>query len=95
MLSCGGGVVKTAANVRALRRNGVVLFIDRPVEKLRVGGSRPLSTDREALERMAAQRGPLYRAAADITVDNSGEPFARAAAAAKEAICAYFGIERP
>lgn len=95
VLSCGGGVVKTAANVRALRRNGVVLFIDRPVEKLRVGGSRPLSTDREALERMAAQRGPLYRAAADITVDNSGEPFARAAAAAKEAICAYFGIERP
>ena len=71
-----------------------MLFIDRPVEKLRVGGSRPLSTDREALERMAAQRGPLYRAAADITVDNSGEPFARAAAAAKEAICAYFGIER-
>lgn len=94
VLSCGGGAVKTPANVRALRRNGLVVYLERPVEKLRVGGSRPLSTDREALERMAAERRPLYEAAADITVDNSGEPFARAAEAAKEAICAHFGIER-
>ncbi len=39
VLSCGGGAVKRAENVRALRQNGVVLFIDRPVEALAVGGA--------------------------------------------------------
>ena len=72
VLSCGGGVVKTATNVRALRRNGVVLFIDRPVEALAVGGSRPLSSSMEALRTMEAQRRPLYRAAADAVVPNTG-----------------------
>ena len=38
VLSCGGGAVKRTENVRALRQNGVVLFIDRPVEALAVGG---------------------------------------------------------
>ena len=42
VLSCGGGAVKRAENVRALRQNGVVLFIDRPVDALAVGGGRPL-----------------------------------------------------
>lgn len=95
VLSCGGGAVKTAQNVRALKQNGLVVWIDRPVEKLRTGGNRPLSTDMDALRRMEAERLPLYRAAADMRIDNAGEPFSRAAKAAKEEICAYFGIERP
>ena len=49
LLSCGGGVVKRPENLRALHQNGVVLFIDRPVEALAVGGSRPLSSSMEAL----------------------------------------------
>ena len=59
-------------HVRALRQNGVVLFIDRPVEALAVGGSRPLSSSMEALRTMEAQRRPLYRAAADAVVPNTG-----------------------
>ena len=72
VLSCGGGAVKRAENVRALRQNGVVLFIDRPVEALAVGGNRPLSSSAEALRTMEAQRRPLYRAAADAVVPNTG-----------------------
>ena len=72
LLSCGGGVVKRPENLRALRQNGVVLFIDRPVEALAVGGSRPLSSSMEALRTMEAQRRPLYRAAADAVVPNTG-----------------------
>ena len=68
LLSCGGGVVKRPENLRALHQNGVVLFIDRPVEALAVGGSRPLSSSMEALRTMEAQRRPLYRAAADAVV---------------------------
>ncbi len=95
VISCGGGIVKRAANVKALRQNGLVVFIHRPVELLKVGGSRPLSTSREELARMEAQRRPLYEAAADITVKNDGEPFSKAARAAEEAVYEAFGIERP
>lgn len=72
LLSCGGGAVKRPENLRALHQNGVVLFIDRPVEALAVGGSRPLSSSMEALRTMEAQRRPLYRAAADAVVPNTG-----------------------
>lgn len=95
ILSCGGGIVTQPQNIPVLRQNGLVLFIDRPVEKLRIGGDRPLSTDQEALRRMEAVRRPLYEAAADMMISNAGEPFSRAADAAKEAICAYFSDQRP
>ena len=72
LLSCGGGVVKRAENLRALHQNGVVLFIDRPVETLAVGGERPLSSSMDALRRMEAQRLPLYLAAADAVIPNTG-----------------------
>ena len=89
VLSCGGGAVKRAENVRALRQNGVVLFIDRPVEALAVGGNRPLSSSAEALRIMEAQRRPLYLAAADAVISNTGT-LAEALAAAQEALDEIF-----
>ena len=74
LLSCGGGIVKRRENVRALRQNGVVLFLDRPLEKLAVGGGRPLSSSPEALRQMEAERRPLYQAAADAVIPNDGSP---------------------
>ena len=72
LISCGGGIVKRPENLRALHQNGVVLFIDRPVEQLTVGGGRPLSSSVEALHQMEAQRRPLYLAAADAVIPNNG-----------------------
>ena len=72
LLSCGGGVVKRPENLRALHQNGVVLFLDRPVEALAVGGGRPLSSSMDALRTMEAQRRPLYLAAADAVIPNTG-----------------------
>ncbi len=72
LISCGGGTVKRGENMRALRQNGVVLFIDRPLEALTVGGGRPLSSSAEALRRMEAERRPLYEAAADAVIPNDG-----------------------
>jgi shikimate dehydrogenase len=89
VLSCGGGAVKRTENVRALRQNGVVLFIDRPVEALAVGGNRPLSSSAEALRTMEAQRRPLYLAAADAVISNTGT-LAEALAAAQEALDEIF-----
>ena len=50
----------------------MVLFIDRPLEALTVGGGRPLSSSPEALRAMEAQRRPLYEGAADAVVQNDG-----------------------
>ena len=89
VISCGGGVIKTPGNARALRQNGVVLFIDRPVEALAVGGNRPLSSSAEALRTMEAQRRPLYLAAADAVIPNKTTP-ADAVTAAMEALDEIF-----
>lgn len=89
VLSCGGGVVKRPENLRAIRQNGVVLFIDRPLDALTVGGGRPLSTSTEALKAMEAQRRPLYLAAADAVIPNE-TTVADAVAAALEALDAIF-----
>ena len=89
LLSCGGGAVKRPENLRALHQNGVVLFIDRPVEALAVGGDRPLSSSMDALRTMEAQRRPLYLAAADAVVPNNGT-LEDAVRAAQEALDEIF-----
>ena len=78
VLSCGGGAVKRAENIRALRQNGVVLF-----------GDRPLSSSAAALRTMEAQRRPLYLAAADAVISNTGT-LAQTLAAAQEVLDEIF-----
>lgn len=89
LLSCGGGAVKRGENIRALKQNGVVLFLDRPLEALTVGGGRPLSSSSEALKQMEAERRPLYLAAADAVVPNNST-VAEAVAAAMEKLDEIF-----
>lgn len=91
VLSTGGGAVLRPENVAALRQNGPVVFIDRPLDLLRTGGGRPLSIDRAALAAMEEKRRPLYKAASDIRIPNNTDVFRRAAKAAEEALHAYFG----
>ena len=83
VIATGGGAVLRAQNVRALRQNGVVVYIDRPLGQLAVGGARPLSQSAEALAAMHAARAPLYAAACDARVENDG-PFESVAEAIKE-----------
>lgn len=89
LLSCGGGVIKRPENLRALRQNGVILFLDRPLESLVVGGGRPLSSSTDALRTMEAERRPLYLAAADAVVPNNST-VTDAVAAAMEALDEIF-----
>ena len=73
MIATGGGAILTAENRTALRQNGVVVFLEREIEKLARAG-RPLSRDEEAVRQLYAKRLPLYREAADVTVTVSGKP---------------------
>ena len=72
VISCGGGVIKNPLNMRALSLNGFVVHIKRNLNKLHTGGRRPLSSDRAALKRMAAERFPLYEKYSEATVENNG-----------------------
>ena len=60
IVATGGGAVLRAQNVRALRQNGVVVYIDRPLGQLAVGGARPLSQSAEALAAMHGSCRRLY-----------------------------------
>ena len=70
VIACGGGVVKNPANSRALRQNGPVLWVRRPLSRLATRG-RPLSKGGEALRQMEAERMPLYTAAATAELENN------------------------
>ena len=52
----------------ALKENGIIVFIDRPLEKLVTTDNRPLSKTRELLKKRYDERYGLYNKAADITV---------------------------
>ena len=70
VIACGGGVIKNPANTRALRQNGPVLWVRRPLERLATGG-RPLSKGGAALKQLEAERTPLYEAAATAVLENN------------------------
>lgn len=72
VVATGGGAVLDSENVRALKHNGAVIFIDRSVGRLTSTPDRPLSSSREALLRLFNERYALYRAASDARVDGDG-----------------------
>ncbi len=73
VIATGGGAILREHNRLALRQNGVVIFLERPLEKLATAG-RPLSRGGTALQELYAQRLPIYREIADHTVAVSDDP---------------------
>lgn len=74
VIATGGGAVLKEENVSALKYNGKIIFIDRPLESLVATDSRPLSADREALERLYHHRYPIYQSICDAAVPSIGGP---------------------
>ena len=74
IVATGGGTVLRRQNVEALRRNGRLFLLDRPLEALTPSEERPLGDTREKLARLYRERMPVYRAAADEVVPVSGTP---------------------
>jgi shikimate kinase len=77
VIAVGGGAVLDPENVRRLQEGGLLVYLTaRPDVILgRVGDakSRPLLRDdpRATVTRLLAERGPVYAAAADVTIDTS------------------------
>ena len=84
IIATGGGAVLDAENVRALKQNGVLVFLDRRPENLIATDDRPLASRRSALEKLYAERYDIYYAAAELHIDANTTPEAEADAILKE-----------
>ena len=70
VISCGGGVVTRPENLPLLRQNSTIVMMDRKIDELSSKG-RPISQSR-GVQALAAERLPLYRAWADLTISCTG-----------------------
>ena len=56
-------------NISALKYNGKLYFIDRPLDKLIPTESRPLSSDRMSIEKLYNERYSTYCNCCDLRID--------------------------
>ena len=66
IIATGGGAILRDENVRRLKRNGTLIFLDRPLEALIATPDRPLSANPEALRARFLERYDRYCAVADV-----------------------------
>ena len=78
IISTGGGAVLRKENVRALKRNGRIFFIDADLKRLTATEDRPFSDTEEKLKRLYNERIDIYRASADVTLPDMETPKALA-----------------
>lgn len=75
VISTGGGVIKNTANIKALKTNGVIIYLDRPIENILQDidiQSRPLLKDGpDKLYELYQQRHHLYLEACDYCIKNT------------------------
>ena len=73
MIATGGGVILDEKNVLALKRNGVIVYLDRKIDNLIATDSRPLSSNVDDLKKLYDKRKPLYERYAEITIDDNDD----------------------
>lgn len=69
IISTGGGCVLNPDNIRMLKQNGKVVFINRSLENLLCTKDRPLSSSKEAVQKLYDARFNLYKEACDFEVN--------------------------
>ena len=71
IISTGGGAVLREENIRALKRNGRIFFINASPSRLQATEDRPLSNTNEKLLRLYKERIDIYNSTADVIVPDS------------------------
>ena len=74
IISTGGGAVLKEENIRALKRNGKLYFLNADLSRLQATDSRPLSDTQEKLARLYTERMSLYTGTADVVVPDLRTP---------------------
>lgn len=65
IIATGGGAILRDENIKELKRNGRIYFLDRPLEEILPTDDRPLSGNREQLQKRYNERYARYCATAD------------------------------
>lgn len=73
VVATGGGAVLKKENVRAIKRNSIVVFVDRPLDMLVATDDRPLSSSADKVKKLYEQRYDIYKSVADEIADGSGD----------------------
>lgn len=73
VISTGGGIIKRKKNIDLLKANGLIIFIDRDIDKLHSTTTRPLSSTKEKLVKLYNERYQTYISYADIVIKNDDE----------------------
>ncbi|MBQ3931361.1 MAG: shikimate kinase, partial [Firmicutes bacterium] len=74
VIACGGGAVLKKNNMRHLAENGVIIWLDRSPRLLKPSEDTPLSRTAEDMDKLYAERLPLYERYADLRVPADGTP---------------------
>ena len=72
VIATGGGAILREENVRYLRQNGRLYFLDRPLEMLRPTDDRPTASDLAALQKRYEERYGIYCQCCDVRVSADG-----------------------
>ena len=78
IISTGGGVILRQENVKALKRNGKIFFINADFARLCPTDDRPLSDTADKLKKLYDERIDIYKATADVVVPDMETPDAEA-----------------
>lgn len=68
VIATGGGAVLNPENISLLKENGVIVFIDRPLDDLVTTDDRPLSSNRELLKKRYNERYGIYKSSAQAEI---------------------------
>lgn len=74
IISTGGGAVLREENIRSLKRNGKLFFINADFGRLLPTDSRPLSDTADKLKILYDERIDIYKNTADVTVPDMATP---------------------
>ncbi|MDR1794001.1 MAG: hypothetical protein LBR25_01195 [Erysipelotrichaceae bacterium] len=70
IIATGGGSILDDGNVRLLKQNGWLVYLQRPLSDLAVSAERPLAQNKTQLEILYQKRAHLYQKAADYVCEN-------------------------
>ena len=74
VIATGGGAILRQENVDALKKNGCIIFLDRPFDQILPADDRPLANTREKVAALLKVRYPIYKSVCDESVTNDLTP---------------------
>ena len=74
VIATGGGVILREENVDALKKNGFIVFLDRPLDQILPAEDRPLANTKEKVIALFTKRYPIYRSTCDDFIPNNISP---------------------